>query len=84
MRLAREDGIAWKRGQSEGRIVREFFRDEYRMDRRIATFPKPLLAAPLVDEDETEGEFAPANDLTSPLRASGSSDGALADPLHTS
>jgi len=44
VRLAREDGIAWKKGQSEGRIVREFFRDEYRMDRRIATFPKPVIA----------------------------------------
>lgn len=44
VRLAREDGIAWKKGQSEGRIVREFFRDEYRMDRRIATFPKPYIA----------------------------------------
>jgi len=44
VRLAREDGIAWKRGLSDGRIVREFFRDEYRMDRRIATFPKPYIA----------------------------------------
>src|SRR5579859_7898588 len=44
VRLAREDGIAWKKGQSDGRIVREFFRDEYRMDRRIATFPKPTIA----------------------------------------
>jgi enoyl-CoA hydratase len=44
VRLAREDGIAWKKGQSDGRIVREFFRDEYRMDRRIATFPKPFIA----------------------------------------
>src|ERR1700761_9240948 len=44
VRLAREDGIAWKKGQSDGRIVREFFRDEYRMDRRIATFPKPYIA----------------------------------------
>ncbi len=44
VRLAREDGIAWKKGESDGRIVREFFRDEYRMDRRIATFPKPYIA----------------------------------------
>jgi enoyl-CoA hydratase len=44
VRLAREDGIAWKRGESDGRIVREFFRDEYRMDRRVATFPKPCIA----------------------------------------
>ncbi len=44
VRLAREDGIAWKKGLSDGRIVREFFRDEYRMDRRVATFPKPYIA----------------------------------------
>ena len=44
VRLAREDGLAWKKGQSDGRIVREFFRDEYRMNRRIATFPKPYVA----------------------------------------
>jgi enoyl-CoA hydratase len=44
VRLAREDGIAWKKGRSDGRIVREFFRDEYRMNRRIATFPKPYIA----------------------------------------
>jgi enoyl-CoA hydratase len=44
VRLAREDGIAWKKGESDGRIVREFFRDEYRMDRRVATFPKPYIA----------------------------------------
>ena len=44
VRTVREDGIAWKRGQSEGRIVTEFFRDEYRMNRRIKTFSKPCLA----------------------------------------
>jgi len=44
VRTVREDGIAWKRGESEGRIVTDFFRDEYRMNRRIQTFPKPYLA----------------------------------------
>ena len=44
VRLAREDGLAWKKGESDGRIVRDFFRDEYRMNRRIATFPKPYIA----------------------------------------
>lgn len=44
VRTVREDGIAWKRGQGEGRIVTDFFRDEYRMNRRIKTFPKPYLA----------------------------------------
>jgi enoyl-CoA hydratase len=44
VRLAREDGLAWKQGKGDGRIVRDFFRDEYRMNRRIATFPKPYIA----------------------------------------
>ncbi len=44
VRTVREDGIAWKHGQSEGRIVTDFFRDEYRVNRRIKTFPKPYLA----------------------------------------
>ena len=44
VRLAREDGLARKKGESDGRIVRDFFRDEYRMNRRIATFPKPYIA----------------------------------------
>jgi enoyl-CoA hydratase len=44
VRTVREDGIAWKRGESDGRIVTDFFRDEYRMNRRIKTFPKPYVA----------------------------------------
>jgi enoyl-CoA hydratase len=44
VRAVREDGIAWKRGIGEGTLVRDFFRDEYRMNRRIKTFPKPYLA----------------------------------------
>jgi len=44
VRLAREDGLARKKGESDGRIVREFFRDEYRMNQRIATFSKPFIA----------------------------------------
>jgi enoyl-CoA hydratase len=36
--------LAWKRGTSDGRLGREFFRDEYRMNRRIETFPKPYIA----------------------------------------
>jgi enoyl-CoA hydratase len=44
VRLAREDGLAWKQGKGDGRIMRDFFRDEYRMNRRIATFPKPYIA----------------------------------------
>jgi enoyl-CoA hydratase len=44
VRAIYDDGIAFKQGQSAGRIVREFFRDEYRMNRRIKTFPKPYIA----------------------------------------
>jgi len=44
VRAIYEDGLLLKRGQSEGRLVREFFRDEYRMNRRIKTFPKPYVA----------------------------------------
>jgi enoyl-CoA hydratase len=44
VRAVREGGIAWKRGTGEGSLVRDFFRDEYRMNRRIKTFPKPYLA----------------------------------------
>ncbi len=44
VRLAREDGLAWKKGESDGRLGRDFFRDEYRMNRRIKTFPKPYIA----------------------------------------
>ncbi|MDB5394812.1 MAG: enoyl-CoA hydratase [Rhodospirillales bacterium] len=44
VRAVREDGIAWKRGKSDGSMIRDFFRDEYRMNRRIRTFPKPYLA----------------------------------------
>jgi enoyl-CoA hydratase len=39
-----EDGMALKRGEGGGTIVREFFRDEYRMNRRIKFFPKPYVA----------------------------------------
>jgi enoyl-CoA hydratase len=44
VRAVRDDGIAWKRGQSDGRLVRDYFRDEYRMNRRIKNFPKPYIA----------------------------------------
>jgi enoyl-CoA hydratase len=44
VRMVREDGLAWKQGESDGRLGREFFRDEYRMNRRIQTFPKPYIA----------------------------------------
>jgi enoyl-CoA hydratase len=44
VRAVREDGMAWKRGAGDGALTRDFFRDEYRMNRRIATFPKPYIA----------------------------------------
>jgi enoyl-CoA hydratase len=44
VRAVREDGLAWKRGTSDGALTRDFFRDEYRMNRRIAAFPKPYIA----------------------------------------
>jgi enoyl-CoA hydratase len=44
VRAVRDDGIAWKRGEGDGNLVRDFFRDEYRMNRRIKTFPKPYIA----------------------------------------
>ncbi len=44
VRMVREDGLAWKQGKGDGRLGREFFRDEYRMNRRIQTFPKPYIA----------------------------------------
>ena len=44
VRAVREDGLAWKRGAGDGALTRDFFRDEYRMNRRIATFPKPYIA----------------------------------------
>jgi enoyl-CoA hydratase len=44
VRAIYDDGLALKRGSGGGRIVREFFRDEYRMNRRIKTFPKPYIA----------------------------------------
>jgi len=37
-------GIALKRGLPEGRVAREFIRDEYRMNRHIKIYPKPYVA----------------------------------------
>ena len=44
VRAVREDGLAWKSGKGAGMLARDFFRDEYRMNRRIKTFPKPYIA----------------------------------------
>src|SRR5579883_226145 len=44
VRVVAEEGMARRRGENDGRLGREFFRDEYRMNRRIKTFPKPYVA----------------------------------------
>jgi enoyl-CoA hydratase len=44
VRAVWEDGKAMNRGESDGDLVRDFFRDEYRMNRRIKLFPKPYVA----------------------------------------
>jgi enoyl-CoA hydratase len=44
VRALYDAGIALNRGQPEGRVARIFIRDEYRMNRRIRSFPKPYIA----------------------------------------
>jgi len=44
IRAVHDDGIAARAGESRGARGREFFRDEYRMNRRIRIFPKPYVA----------------------------------------
>ncbi|HTJ63045.1 MAG TPA: enoyl-CoA hydratase/isomerase family protein [Alphaproteobacteria bacterium] len=44
VRASYEDGLRWKRGEGDGAVGRELFRTEYRMDRRLKTFPKPYIA----------------------------------------
>lgn len=39
-----EDGKAMREGRGEGRIARNFFREEYRLNRQIKVFPKPYIA----------------------------------------
>lgn len=38
------DGLAARAGESQGAVTRSFFRDEYRLDHRIHTYPKPYIA----------------------------------------
>jgi enoyl-CoA hydratase len=44
VRAVHDAGKAWKRGEGDDRLQREFFRTEYAMNRRIKTFPKPYVA----------------------------------------
>ena len=38
------DGLAQRRGESDGAACRDFFRNEYRLDRLTARFPKPYVS----------------------------------------
>lgn len=38
------DGLAKRRGEGDGAACRDFFRDEYRLDRLTARFPKPYVS----------------------------------------
>ncbi|MDJ0951872.1 MAG: enoyl-CoA hydratase/isomerase family protein [Alphaproteobacteria bacterium] len=44
VRVTYEAGLAAKSGHGDGALTRAFFREEYRMNRRIHAFPKPYLA----------------------------------------
>lgn len=44
VRAVYDDGLAWKRGEGDGAVTRDFFREEYRLNRRIKRFPKPYIA----------------------------------------
>jgi enoyl-CoA hydratase len=44
VRASYEDGLRWRRGEGDGALGREIFRTEYRMNRRLKTFPKPYVA----------------------------------------
>jgi enoyl-CoA hydratase len=44
VRAVYEDGLAMKRGESDGALTRDFFREEYQLNHQIHTFPKPYLA----------------------------------------
>jgi enoyl-CoA hydratase len=44
VRAVAEDGLAARRGESDGALTRDFFREEYILNRRIFRFPKPYIA----------------------------------------
>ena len=44
VRALYDSGVALKQGKPEGRVARDFIRDEYRMNRRIKTYRKPYIA----------------------------------------
>ncbi len=44
VRAVYDDGLAMKRGEGDGALTRDFFREEYRLNRRIKRFPKPFIA----------------------------------------
>lgn len=44
VRAVAEDGLAMRRGESDGALTRDFFREEYILNRNIFRFPKPYIA----------------------------------------
>ncbi|HYC03257.1 MAG TPA: enoyl-CoA hydratase/isomerase family protein [Azospirillaceae bacterium] len=44
IRAIYDAGLAWKRGEGDASAAHDFFRGEYRLNRRIKTFPKPYVA----------------------------------------
>ncbi|WP_240002421.1 enoyl-CoA hydratase/isomerase family protein [Oleisolibacter albus] len=44
VRAVWDAGKARQAGQGDGRLTADFFREEYRLNRRIKTFPKPYIA----------------------------------------
>ncbi|ACI98752.1 enoyl-CoA hydratase/isomerase family protein [Rhodospirillum centenum] len=44
VRAVHDDGLAWKKGESDGALTRDFFREEYILNHRIKRFPKPFVA----------------------------------------
>lgn len=44
VRAVAEEGLAARRGQSDGALTRDFFREEYILNRAIFRFPKPYIA----------------------------------------
>ena len=44
IRAIYDSGLAARRGEGDGQAARDFFREEYRLDHRVKTLPKPYVA----------------------------------------
>ncbi|MDE1147917.1 MAG: enoyl-CoA hydratase/isomerase family protein [Azospirillaceae bacterium] len=44
VRAVWDSGKAWQAGEGDGAVARNFFAEEYRLNRRIKRFPKPYIA----------------------------------------